>query len=143
MNATQSSFADPEISREVWAWVRELIRDVEQDAEREAFLKKLFQWDLAVRQFRKLETARLLLQPPSPVDLENHAICLHALLAVGGMLRQEARKFKPEELERFQVREEDIEAYIEDLKQSLAEWHHRFSNAELQAAQARIFGGAT
>ena len=142
MTETQATFADPAISREEWSWVQELIGEVERDARREAFAKGLFQWDLAVKQFRKLEQRRMLLQSPTPEDLRNHAICLHALLAIGHALVLESKKFKPEELERFQVRHDEVEAYVEDLKHSLAEWHHGFGDVEVAEARKLIFGGA-
>lgn len=143
MNAMQSTFGDAFITREEWTWVEELIRDVERDHLKEAFAKRLFQWDLAVQQFRKIEQRRLLLQPPTQDDLRYHAICLHALLAIGNALVIQARSFKPEDLATFDVRHAEVEAYVSELNHTLNEWHHGFSKAELEAARNHIFGGKT
>ena len=53
--------ADSKVSREHWEWVRGLIRDIEREEKRDEFLKLLFQWDVAVREFRKVELAAMIL----------------------------------------------------------------------------------
>jgi hypothetical protein len=136
----QQTFADAGITREEWAWVQDLIGDVQRDGKREAFAKSLFQWDLAVQQFRKIELRRIILQPPSEADLRYHAWCLHALLAIGHALVIQARGFKPEDLDRFSVKHEEIEAYVTELEQSFREWHHGFTPGEVGHATREILG---
>ncbi len=140
MSTTHPTFADEAITKEEWQWVRELIQDVDQDTRRDQFVRTLFQWDLAVRQFRKVEQKRVISQTPSEEDLRNHALCLHALLALGHALVAESRKFNPDQLEQFAVKHADIQAYVEELEQSYREWHHGFTVGEIAEAQKKIFG---
>lgn len=141
MNPAQATFDEQSITREEWSWVEALIRDVKREEDGAEFCQTLFQWDLAVRQFRRTEQKRLVLASPTPTDLEFHATCLHALLAVGHALMIHSRDFKPEDLAAFKIKHEEVEAYVQDLEQSYREWHHGFSNSELEKARQSIFCG--
>jgi hypothetical protein len=132
----------PRISREHWAWVRGLIRDIEREEQRDEFLKQLFQWDLAVREFRKVEMSLMIMGQPDENDFHCHAICLHSLLALGHSLAMLSAEFNPAELAHCRVEHPDIDAYVEELEQSYREWHNGFSVEEIKAAEVKIFGGA-
>lgn len=138
------SFGELSISREEWSWVEDLIhevnREVQQEARRATFARNLFQWDLATRQFRKIEQRRLLLQKPTDVDLQFHAVCLHPLLVIGHTLMLGSRLFQAEELDNLGVKHEEIEAYVAELEQSFREWHHGFSEAEINQTREKLFG---
>ena len=123
--------------------MEDLIRDVAREERTDVFAKKLFQWDLAVRQFRKIEQRTFILAEPTPTDLEFHALCLHGLLMIGRSLVLESRQFEPEDLARFQVKDDEIEAYVEDLEQSFREWHHGFSKEELEKTRRLLKLGVT
>ena len=144
MLADHPSFGELSISREEWSWVEDLInevnREVQQQFRRATFPRNLFQWDLAARQFRKIEQRRLLLQKPTELDLQRHAVCLHALLAIGHALVLASRGFQVEELDQLGVRREEIEAYVAELEESLREWHHGFSEEEINQAREKLFG---
>lgn len=118
-----------------------LIREVSREEQGELLAKRLFQWDLAVRQFRKTETKRITLGNPTAADLESHALCLHGLLAIGHALVLRSKEVSPDELARFGIRPEEIETYVEELEQSFREWHHHFSEEDLQKVRRGIFGG--
>lgn len=147
MATDHPTFGDLSITQEEWKWVADLIeevhRDIQQEARRARFAKILFQWDLAVRQFRKIEQRRLLLQKPTEIDLKCHALCLHLLLAIGQALVLDAKRFPGAELEELGVKREEIEAYVEELAQSLREWHHGFTQSEVELARERLFGAKT
>ncbi len=68
--------------------------------------------------------------------------CLHGLLALGHSLVLQAERFSEQELTALNVRYDQLVAYVEELDQSLREWHHGLSVEEIKAAQTRIFGGA-
>jgi len=142
MNATQTSFDERSVTQEIWHWVQSLIEDVASEQQRDAFARRLFQWDLAVKQFRKIEMKRVILQAPAELDLHFHGLCLSALLAQGHALVIESLRFTPDALSQFEVRHEDIRAYVEELEQSYREWHHGFSAEEVAKAQTAIFGAA-
>ena len=140
MTATQTRFGERESAQETWQWMREMIEDVSSDQERDEFVRGLFQWSFAVAQFRKVEQKRLLLQEPTELDLRFHAMCLNALLARGHALVLASRLFTDEQLAAFNIQMSDITAYVEELEQSLREWHHGFSRAEVEKASETIFG---
>lgn len=133
---------ESDISSE-WEWVQDLIRDVERQEERENFAKFLFQWDLAVREFRKMESRKVTLsENPSARDLRQHAICLHMLLGLGHIIVLESENFGEEELNQWNIRHDHIKAYVDELEQSFREWHHGYTLEEINSAQKKIFGEA-
>ena len=139
MNATPDLFPQENISPEEWAWVRDLIHEVQQEEKRDSFVKSLFEWDLAVRQFRKVELKRIILASPTENDILHHALCLHALLAIGNALLLEGKKFSDEQLAIFKVSMSQMAAYVAELEQSFREWHNGISEVELTKARQVIF----
>src|SRR5260221_645167 len=101
------------ITPQEWQWVQELIAEIQRQERREAFAQTLGQWDLAVRQFRKVEQRRFIGGSPTEEDLRYHAVCLHDLLSVGHNLMRHAGQFTDQELLSLNVRREEIAAYIE------------------------------
>src|SRR6266699_2334394 len=73
-------------TEEEWAWVEGLIRDVSHEERTESLARRVFQWDMAVRQFRRVEHERIVLASPTPRDLEGHARCTEGLLMIGRAL---------------------------------------------------------
>jgi hypothetical protein len=134
---------EPHISTDQWDWIRELIRDLERDETREGFPKQLFQWDLAVKQFRKAEQARMLLDSPSQRDLRCHSICVCTLIAIGQSLVLQAEQLPADELSLCEMNHEQLAACVEELEQSFREWHHGFTAEEVKAAREAIFGVQT
>ncbi len=143
MAPLQQRFDEDNITREEWAWVEGLIKDVAREEESDLFAQKLFQWDLAVKQFRKIENKRIILGPPKPIDLQFHALCLHGLLTIGRALIIDSKQFKSDDLVKFQIKHEEIEAYVEELEQTLREWHHGFTENELKQIREAVFGAAS
>lgn len=129
------------MTREQWAWVEGLIRDVSRPEEGNIFARRVFQWDLAVRQFQKVEHERIVVGTPTDVDFEAHARCLQGLLTIGNALVMASREFQPEELARFGIRREEIGAYVEALEQSFREWHHGLSEEYLDKVRQALFSG--
>lgn len=125
------------------AWVHGMIRDIVREETCEEFLKNLFQWDMAVRQFRKTELKRIIIGNPSQHDLNFHALCVHALLAIGRSLLVESRNFDQSELAKNNISHDHIESYIEELEQSFHEWHDGSTAEKVKAAEAKIFGAAS
>jgi hypothetical protein len=137
----QTTFDDNSITREEWSWVEDLIRDVAREEKSDVFAQRLFQWDLAVRQFRKIEQKRVVLGSPTEMDLHFHALCLHGLLTIGRALVIGSKDFTADELAKLQVRHDEIAAYVEELEQSLREWHHGFTDGELKRVREAVLGG--
>lgn len=128
------------ISAEQWEFVRNLINDIARAQKRDEFVGSLFQWDLAVRQFRRVELNRVILGDPDKRELDLHAVCAHLLLGIGHALKMLSDDFTDEELAAFAVTRGQIAAYVEELEQSFREWHHGLTPEEVRAAEVRIFG---
>src|SRR5437588_1381048 len=114
MAATEQSSDNEAITLAEWAWVEGLISEVSQEGESNAFARKVFQLDLAMRQFRKLEHRRIVLGPPTATDLDLHARCLEGLLTIGRALVLRADQFQPAELVRLGIKHDEIAACVED-----------------------------
>src|SRR5436190_13702947 len=110
MSAMNTVSKGDSITPQEWLWVQELIAEVQRQERREAFAQRLGQWDLAVRQFRKVEQRRFVDGSPSEEDLNYHAVCLHALIDVGENLAEEAQRFTDPELAALKVRRVEITA---------------------------------
>ena len=132
-----------EITQQEWEWVHEMIGEVERQGRREDFARWLFQWNFAVREFRKVEQRRIVLGSPNEFDMRFHALCLHSLLVTGHALILQSHDFNAEELKQFGVAHDQIEACVAELEQSFREWHHGFTEAELTEARTAIFGAAS
>ena len=91
----QSSF-DLQFSSQDWAPVRQLIEEVQEQEKQEQFAATLFQWDLVVRFFRRVEKTHMLDREPTQQDLQYHKAFLNALLSVGQFLAISAEKLSNE-----------------------------------------------
>ena len=131
--------AQPGGTEEEWAWVEGLIRDASREARTESLARRTFQWDLAMRQFRKVEHERMVLASPTARDLEGHARCLEGLLMIGRALVLACKQHAPEELGRFGIKHQEPEACVAGLEQSFREWHHSFSEEHLERVR-QAFG---
>lgn len=126
----------------VWSFVRQLISDVEREQQQEAFTQRLVAWHLGVRAFRRAEDEQMHLQVPSAVARRFHKVCLSSLLSMGHALVLASKAFTPEELSRFNVTHEAIEAYVDDLEESQREWSHDLAPERVAEVQRAIFGAA-
>lgn len=139
---TPDPFPADSITPQEWAWVQDLIQEVQREARCEVFGKRLWEWDLAVRLFRKVEYRRIILGNPTENDWLHHAACLHALLAQGHVLRLESQELSDADLNALGRTREQIAAGVAELEQSLREWRHGFSERELAEARRKLFGVA-
>ena len=105
-----------EITQQEWEWVHEMIGEIERQEKREDFARWLFQWDFAVKEFRKVEQRRIVLGTPNDYDRRLHCLCLHSLLAGGHALVLHSENFTPDELRQLGVAHEDIKAYVAELE---------------------------
>jgi hypothetical protein len=130
-----------EISPEEWVWVHNLIQDVRAQAERDNLVKTCGEWEMALREFRKVEMKRMVLGSPTEKDILSHGACLHTLLATGKMLILEILKFADIELASHGVTLEQIAAQVEELEQTVRESNHPFSESELDRVREKLFSG--
>jgi len=143
MAPVQNAVAPPGRTEEEWAWVEGLIREASREEQTDSLARRVFQWNLAVPQFRKVEQERMVLASPTATDLEGHARCLEGLLMIGRALVLACKQHAPEELGRFGIKHQEPEACVAALEQSFREWHHSFSEEHLERVRQALFGGKT
>jgi hypothetical protein len=132
----------PIIDRKDWAAVQELITEVQQ-AER--YAAKIHLFDAAVRLFRHVEREQLFIPPtPIPDDLKVHEALLHSLLSAGQLLELRIQNIDDDDLAAFDIRRENLLAYVRELQDTLRTWHgierDPFKADELKK---RIFGASS
>ena len=76
---------------------------------------------------------------PTPDDVRHHKAALLALLSVGQFLVIEADKFSNDELRPFNIRKEDLLAYVRELEHSYSEWHGELSAQQRLNLSRKIF----
>src|SRR5260370_7824267 len=104
MAPVQNALAPPGRTEEEWAWVEGLIREASREEQTDSLARRVFQWDLAVRQFRKVEQERMVLGSPTATDLEGHARCVEGLLMMGRALVLACKQHPPGELGPFRTK---------------------------------------
>jgi hypothetical protein len=124
-----------------WTAVTALIEEVARAHNRDHFKRSLVEWQLAVRQFHKVEFQRMVLREPDETDLRFHATCLQSLVPMGEELASWSHGLDAEALADLQIGHEDLQASVEELKLGLREWHHSCPPEELKRLQEIIFGG--
>lgn len=139
MPADQQSL-DFQISREDWAPIQALLEEVQEQERQEHFVAALYQWDLIVRLFRRIERERLIDRPPTKTDLRYHKFLLHTLLGIGNFLEIQAARTPSDELKKnFGIRREDLAAYLRELEDTYNEWHGEIEPRRLEDLKAAIF----
>jgi hypothetical protein len=128
------------ISREDWLAVQKLIMEVKLQEYASAFAASVAVWDAAVRLFRTVEQNHLIQKAPSHADLEYHKAALYLLLGAGVTLKVRAASFKPEELKEFNLRAEDLDAYVRELEMTLSDWHGEHDTAKIAALEKELLG---
>jgi hypothetical protein len=113
-----------------WAPVQFMIADIQQ-AERNAKYPAsvIRSWDSAAHLFRFMEQRQLFEQTPTATDLKMHEALLHALISLGLILEIQT---SDEDLAEFDIKRENLIAYIRELKDTFLMWH----GPELEAAKA-------
>lgn len=138
MNANAATPA--EITAHEWAWVRALIQDVMREREREDFVTAYAEWNLAIRQFRKIEDERIIFSEPTPEDWQEYDACLDGLLQQGRKLVAQSRSLSDQELTAVNVRRENVEAGLWMIEREWRIRHEPVPEAELAEARRRVFG---
>jgi hypothetical protein len=128
----------PNISREDWTAVQNLIKEVNLKEHASAFAASVAIWDAAVHLFRRLEQEHLIEQTPTETDLDYHKGLLHLLLGVGHILKVRAASFRPEVLKEFNLRREDVQAYVRELEMTLSDWHGEHDTAKIAALEKEL-----
>jgi hypothetical protein len=139
MAATQSEFRQivANDSRE-WQFVTALIRDVQQESDREELASLFGQWRLSIKAFRRAEERRMVRSAPTPLDLKFHKAGAAELISFGTLLQIGATEHKTQDLEQHGFNKQLLDALLRDLHNTFDEWHGQISDERLNLLSEEI-----
>jgi uncharacterized DUF497 family protein len=127
-------------SMECWEFVKNLLNDLQAEEEREQLATLFGQWRLSLKAFRRAEAQRITLQDcPTEADMLFHRACVTELISVGTLIEIGANEHSQDELAKHGLRLETIHAYLQDLRNTLDEWHGQVPESRLETIRNRIF----
>lgn len=131
-----------EISPSDWDFVKSLLHDLQAEEDREQIASLFGQWRLSIKAFRRVEERRMIRNVPEHVDLMCHKVCVTNLMSFGTMLLVAAAEHSDEELAKYGLRKDVIEALVKDLHNTLDEWHGQVPDGRIDELRKRIFDGS-
>lgn len=129
----------PHPSPPEWAFVQELLRDLQAEEDREELAYLYGQWRLSIRVFRRVEARRMTAMEPTDTDLLFHKACVTDLMSFGTLLQIAAQEHHDDELASCSIRRDVIAAILQDLHNTFDEWHAQIPVARIEALSATIF----
>lgn len=140
--ATTAAATTDQPSYEHWEFVRQLLHDLDQEEDRERIAYILGQWRLSIRAFRRVEEQRMVQQDPTSQDLLLHKACVTALLSTGAIIQALAHDHSPSDLAAHGVNPDTIAALMQDLHNTLDEWHGQACPDRLAQLRDNIFNAS-
>ncbi len=132
------------VSANHWDWVHRLIKDVEDQEQREHLIGLWAQWKMASRQFRHVEFSVMRKGRPAAADLAFHRSCLSGLLSIGDFLLMGISGItNQEECKKLGFDRNDAAAALVALRHNWEEWHgftHPERMAEIEKRIASLNG---
>jgi hypothetical protein len=134
--------ANEQVSTYHWEFVKELLRDLEAEENREALGSHFGQWRLSIKAFRRVEALRMTLMEPTEMDLLFRKACAAELIGFGTILDITASKHRDEDLVKHGIERKVIKAILADLQNTFDEWHGQVPEPRMNALKQRIFDAA-
>lgn len=122
-----------------WDFVKSLLHDLQAEEDREQIASLFGQWRLSIKAFRRVEERRMIRNPPEPLDLMCHKVCVADLMSFGTMLLVATHEHTDEELAQHGLRKDIIDALVKDLHNTLDEWHGQVAEGRIAELRQRIF----
>jgi hypothetical protein len=110
-------------------------------AKRYGRLQEVVSWFKAIDLFRRAEMERLIERKPTPSDKRYHKTWLTALIAEGERLLTSLRRNGGLPRNQAGIKLSDIDATLEELYDTQAEWHGSLSQERRTALFKEIFDG--
>lgn len=127
------------ISPGEWEFVKNLLRDLQAEENREQIASLFGQWRLSIKAFRRVEEGRMIRQDPEPLDLLCHKVCVTNLMSFGTMLLVLAEEHTDQELAQHGLRRDIIDSLVRDLHNTLDEWHGQVPDGRIEELKQKIF----
>ena len=102
-------------------------------------LQEVVCWFKGIDLFRRAETELMIERKPTPADKRYHKTCLAGLLAEGERLLTEIRREGGLPRNSSRIKLTDVEATVEELYDTQAEWHGSLKPAQRAALFRQIF----
>ena len=110
-------------------------------ARRYGRLQEVVSWFKGIDLFRQAEFERMIERKPTPLDKRYHKTWLAALIAEGERLLTEIRRTGGLPRGHAGIKLSDVEATVEELCDTQAEWHGSLSAARRIELFKRLFNG--
>jgi hypothetical protein len=108
-------------------------------ARRYGLLQEVVSWFKGIDLFRQAELEQMLERKPGPTDKRYHKTCLTALVAEGERLLTRIREEGHLPRNHPSIKLSDIEATVEELYDTQAEWHGSLKSEQRAALFNEIF----
>lgn len=92
-------------------------------ARRYGILEEVVSWFKSIALFRQAENERMIERKPTPADMRHHKTWLTTLIAEGERLLNEIRDDGAFVRNKASIKLVDVEATVEELYDTFAEWH--------------------
>jgi hypothetical protein len=102
-------------------------------------VQEVVSWFKGIDLFRQAEFERMLERKPSPRDKRYHKACVAGLIAEGERLLTEIRRDGALPRNPARIKTSDIEATMEELYDTQAEWHGSLKSAQRAVLVKEIF----
>jgi hypothetical protein len=102
-------------------------------------LQEAVSWFKGIDLFRQAESERMIERKPTPLDKRYHKSCLTGLLAEGERLLTEIRRAGGLPRNPSGIKLSDIQATLEELYDTQAEWHGSLKPEQRSALFSEIF----
>ncbi|MBI4661423.1 MAG: hypothetical protein HY735_21580 [Verrucomicrobia bacterium] len=106
---------------------------------RYGLIHETISWFKAIELFRGAETERMIEREPSPADLRQHKTWLLQLIAEGERLLTEIRASGGLPRNPARIKFSDVEATVEELCSTQAQWHGRMTKARKAELWEKVF----
>lgn len=110
-------------------------------ARRYGRLQEVVSWFKGIDLFREAEFERMIQRKPTPLDKRYHKTWLAALIAEGERLLTEIRREGGLPRNSTGIKLSDLEATVEELRDTQAEWHGRLSAGRRSELLQQLFHG--
>src|SRR5438128_901789 len=122
-----------------WAFVQDVLHDLNATEDREQLTLLYGQWRLAIKAFRRVEARRMTMTEPTGVDLLWHKALVTGLISFGTRLQIAARSRSAEELSQRGFPGDILQAILSDLQNTHDEWHAQIPEARIGSLTTVIF----
>ena len=137
----QSEF-DYKVDERDWSAVKLLVEELEQELaqRRSHLLFRITAWYFALKVFRRVETDKMILKPPTDRDAKYHRAMLAFLRGCGEVLMVELSTHQEIDPQKIGISYANFSAMVEDLRMSERQWYGDMTGSRRAEILNDVFG---